>query len=146
MVGPDDGDGYLEKLVQLVESQKLKEKVILMGPLYNQQKLQAFVDAELFVLPSQNENFGNAIAEAVACRTPVIVTNRCGIASYVKDRVGLVVKPDEGEIRGAIHRLLVDKQLREKFIQNTAQVKKELSWDEPIKELEGLYKDIVGIQ
>ena len=146
VVGPDDGDGYLEKLVRVVEARKLKEKVIFTGPLYNQQKFQAFVDADLFVLPSQNENFGNAVAEAAACRIPVIVTNRCGIASYVKDRVGLVVKPDEGEIRGAIHRLLVDKQLREKFIQNTAQVKKELSWDEPIEELERLYKDIVGIQ
>ena len=53
------------------------------GPLYDEAKWAAYRDADLFVLPSQSENFGNAAAEAIACGTPVMVTDRCGIAPLV---------------------------------------------------------------
>jgi len=143
IVGPDDRDGCVQELERLRVQFGLQDRVVLTGPRFGRQKLEALVDADLFVLPSQNENFGNAVAEAVACGVPVIVTDCCGIAPYIQDRVGLVVKYDEEEIQEAIYQLLVDKQLREKFIQNMVQVKKELSWEEPIREMEELYKSIV---
>ena len=62
------------------------------GPLYGDAKWAAYRDADLFVLPSQNENFGNTAAEAVACGTPVLVTDRCGIAPIVDRRAGVVVR------------------------------------------------------
>ena len=44
------------------------------GPLYGPDKLEAYRQAGLFVLPSLNENFGMVVAEALAAGTPVIST------------------------------------------------------------------------
>jgi len=62
------------------------------------------------VLPSQNENFGNTAAEAVAAGTPVIVTDQCGIAPYCRI-AGLVVKHDEIALTNALQELLHDETL-----------------------------------
>jgi glycosyltransferase involved in cell wall biosynthesis len=83
VVGPDDYDGHLENLRDLVTRWALHARVTFTGPLYGQDKIQALSDSDVLVLPSANENFGNVVAEAVACMTPVIVTDRCGIAPVV---------------------------------------------------------------
>jgi len=44
------------------------------GPLYGEDKLSAYRDADLFVLPSHSENFGVTVAEALVAGTPAIVT------------------------------------------------------------------------
>ena len=72
VVGPDN-DGYLGEMRVLAQSLKL-EKVSFRGPLFGQEKVRAYQEAEVFVLPTHSENFGMTIAEAMACGTPVITT------------------------------------------------------------------------
>src|SRR5260370_9894293 len=75
--GPDEG---LKKgLVRNAERLGVASRVQFCGPLFGEAKWAAYRDADVFVLPSQNENFGNSAAEASAPGTPVIVTNRGGI-------------------------------------------------------------------
>ncbi len=83
VVGPDDCDGHVHRLENLVDTSALTARVAFTGPLYGQEKVEALHDSDVLVLPSANENFGNVVAEAVACGTPVIVTDRCGIAPFV---------------------------------------------------------------
>jgi glycosyltransferase involved in cell wall biosynthesis len=72
IVGPNHG-GYLEKMQNL--SQRLGvERCTFSPPLYGAEKFDAYREAELFVLPSPSENFGNTIAEALSVGTPVITT------------------------------------------------------------------------
>ena len=79
----------------------MSERVHFSPPLEGEAKWAAYRDADIFVLPSQNENFGNTAAEAVVAGTPVIVTEQCGIAPLLKDTAGLVVRHDEWELREA---------------------------------------------
>jgi glycosyltransferase involved in cell wall biosynthesis len=52
----------------------------------------AYHRAELFVFPTLEDGFGFAVAEAMACGLPVIVTNNCGAAEWVKSgRTGWIV-------------------------------------------------------
>ena len=91
MVGPESEPGYQRVLEQGAAELGLAEQIIFAGPLSDEARLQALADADLFVLPSMNENFGNVIAEAVAAGLPVLITDRCGIAPPIRGRVGLVV-------------------------------------------------------
>lgn len=143
IVGPDDGDGCLQDLERLCRRLGLDGRVRLLGPRYGADKYAAFVDAEVFVLPSYSENFGNAAAEAVACGVPAVVTDRCGIAPVVQDRAGLVVPCEVEALRVALCRLLTDPDLRARLRAGTATVRAELSWDGPIAEMERLYGDLV---
>lgn len=77
IVGDDRGfhgsDGFRERLVSLSQSLALS-RVEFCGPLYGSAKEEALLNAELFVLPTYSENFGIAVAEALAHGTPAITT------------------------------------------------------------------------
>ena len=58
-------------------------------------KWGAFYAAEVFALPSHQENFGIAVAEALACGTPVLISNKVNIwREIAEDGVGLVEEDD----------------------------------------------------
>ena len=114
------------------------------GPLYGESKWSAYCDADVFVLPSQNENFGNTAAEAVTCGTPVLLTDRCGVASLVEGRAGLVVPHEREALAAALHRLLSDNDLRQRLKSGCAEVAPELSWSEPLDETETLYAGLTS--
>jgi len=144
IVGPDDRDGCVKHLEHLRRQLGLEQRVVLRAePRYGLRKLELFADADVFVLPSRSENFGNTAAEAIACGLPVVVTDRCGIAPLVEGRVGLVVPYAEEAIREALGRLLGNPGLRETLRRGTVFVRRELSWEEPTEEMERLYQRLV---
>lgn len=72
IVGPDS-DGYLAEL-QTLAAQLNVGRVTFRGPLYGAEKLAAYREATLTVLPTFSENFGMTVAESLAAGTPTIVT------------------------------------------------------------------------
>lgn len=136
--GPDEG-GMKSQLEQMARELGVSQCVQLLGPLFGQDKWAAYRDADVFVLPSQNENFGNTAAEAVAAGTPVIVTERCGIAPLLANQAGLVVRHDVHELAEALCRILTDNKLRGHLQSGCAKVTKELGWEGPVREMESLY-------
>ncbi|MGH9907127.1 MAG: glycosyltransferase, partial [Pyrinomonadaceae bacterium] len=143
IAGPDDRDGCLPTLRRLIRDFKLGEKVILSGPLYSHEKLAAFVDADFSVYPSRYESFGISAAESIACGTPVLVTDKCGIAPLV-DGVAGVVTPDNVEgIAAGMNLILRDTSLLGRLRKGCASVARDLSWDEPARETERLYLSLM---
>ncbi|MBZ5659128.1 MAG: glycosyltransferase [Acidobacteriia bacterium] len=142
--GPDEGDGYRQRLEALAAKMGLNGGVLFTGPLYDEAKWAAYRDADLFVLPSQNENFGNTAAEAVACGTPVLVTDRCGIAPIVDRRAGLVVPHDCDALQAGLGRILDDPEFAAHLRTGCAGVARSLGWTEPLAEMETLYRELVS--
>ena len=66
--------GYIEELKQLAGQLGIERRVRFPGGVYGDEKWRLFREADLFVLPTHSENFGIAVAEALACGTPVITT------------------------------------------------------------------------
>jgi len=142
IAGPDEG-GYQKKLEALAAQLGLGGSVLFPGPLFDNDKWSAYRDADLFVLPSQNENFGNTAAEAIACGTPVLVTDHCGIAPLVKDRAGIVVPHDAAAIADAMTHLLGASGLLEQLQQGCAATAQSLGWEEPLNETQALYAQLI---
>jgi glycosyltransferase involved in cell wall biosynthesis len=91
IAGPDQV-GLQTKLMKLATELNVADRVHFPGMLSDDVKWGAFRSAEFFVLPSHQENFGIAIAEALALGTPVLITNKVNIWREVeKDRAGIVV-------------------------------------------------------
>ncbi|MFC1912756.1 glycosyltransferase [Chloroflexota bacterium] len=138
IVGPDDG--YLPALKKLIKELNIEEKTLVTGPLYERDKLETYVDADVYVLPSVYEAFGITVLEACACGTPVIVTDRCGLADFV-DKVGYVVEYDEDRLRDVLIKLLNDRDLSRKLGDKGKRlVAKEFGWNMIVKKVENLYK------
>jgi glycosyltransferase involved in cell wall biosynthesis len=137
-VGPDES-GMLEKLKQMAVKFSVSNRVHFVAPLSGQAKWQAYRDADVFVLPSQNENFGNTAAEAVAAGTPVIVTEQCGIAPLIEGTAGLVARHDVVSIADAMGLLLQDEDLYRALKDGCRSTTNRLGWAEPLQEMNSLF-------
>ncbi|HEV2224011.1 MAG TPA: glycosyltransferase [Candidatus Acidoferrales bacterium] len=142
--GPEERDGYLGRLKSLAAASGIADNVLFTGPLYDDAKWAAYRDADVFVLPSQNENFGNSAAEAMACGTPVILTDQCGIAPIVEGRTGLVVPHDSRAIATALKMLLDGGSLAGQFRDACPGVVRGLSWEQPLSQMEAIYRDVIS--
>jgi glycosyltransferase involved in cell wall biosynthesis len=141
--GPDES-GMKARLSQMAERLRVASRVLFCGPLFDVAKWEAYRDADVFVLPSQNENFGNTAAEAAAAGTPVVVTEGCGSAPLLAGVAGLVVPHKAEAIARAIERLLTEPDLRAKFAAGGKKATSRLGWEEPAREMEALYRQLVG--
>jgi len=86
VVGPGD-PAYRRKLSALALSLGA-ERVTFTGPLYGLEKVEAYQSANLFVLPTHSENFGMAVAEALAAGCPVVTTKGAPWADLPEQRAG----------------------------------------------------------
>jgi glycosyltransferase involved in cell wall biosynthesis len=144
--GPEESGGIQAELGQIASQLGVRANVRFVGPAFGNSKWAAYRDADVFVLPSQNENFGNTAAEAIAAGTPVIVTEHCGIAPLLVNEAGLVVPHEVTALANAIERILGEPELRERLVAGCSQVTARLGWEQPVEDMEALYAGLASQQ
>ena len=128
IVGPDDG--YLSKLEEKIMEYSLEKNVIIAGPLYNEEKQEALVDCDLFVMPSKYESFTTSGLEAMACGKPLVLTKNNHIHDWVDGNVGLACDDDEGSLREALEKMLFDNELALSYGENGKRlIEEKYNWD-----------------
>ena len=96
MAGPDQ-TGWKAKLQARAAELKVGERIHWPGMLEGDAKWGAFYSAEAFVLPSHQENFGIAVAEALACNLPALISDKVNIFDEVRRDGAALVEPDTPE-------------------------------------------------
>jgi glycosyltransferase involved in cell wall biosynthesis len=115
IVGPDS-NGYLRLVQQLVERLGLNGAVRFLPPAVGDEKIRLQCAADCFALPSLNENFGNAVVEAMQQGLPCVISNNVYICDSVEqDGAGLVCRYDEQEVFAALRKLSENPELRAKM-------------------------------
>jgi glycosyltransferase involved in cell wall biosynthesis len=103
----DGAAGYVESLQAMAARLGIGDRVTFTGPLYGERKWVAYEEAELFVLPSHQENFGIVVAEALAMRLPVCISNRVNIwREIAAAKAGLVCSDTESDLTVALEKWL----------------------------------------
>ncbi len=93
MAGPDQ-QGWSAGLKEIVSKAGLNDRVHWPGMIKGDAKWGAFFASEVFILPSHQENFGIAVAEAMACKRAVLLGDKVNIAPEIaEDHAGLM-EPD----------------------------------------------------
>jgi glycosyltransferase involved in cell wall biosynthesis len=141
IVGPDEG--YLQNLQRQAEASNIGRDIIFTGPLYGKDKFAAFVDANVYVLPSIYDAFPNTVLEAWACMTPVIVTKGCCISDIVEN-AGYSVSYDKNELKDTILKVFNNNEETTKFRKNGKNlIEKTLNIDVCIKKIEEVYCSLI---
>jgi glycosyltransferase involved in cell wall biosynthesis len=96
IAGPDQ-IGIREELQKLALKLGVGDRIHWPGMLHGDAKWGAFRTADAFILPSHQENFGIVVAEAMACGTPVLVSNKVNIWREVEASGGGIVEEDTAE-------------------------------------------------
>ncbi len=128
---------YEEKIKQQINDSILAENTTITGFVTGNLKLGLLQDADLFILPSYYENFGIAVAEAMAVGTPVIISEGVYIYPDVKSYdAGWVTKLDVDELINELETAIISPKLREEKGKNAYQlVKDKYSWQAIAKQV-----------
>jgi glycosyltransferase involved in cell wall biosynthesis len=113
----------------LAEELRVTDRTIFTGMIPGAQRIEALVDADLFVQPSHVENFGIALIEALAAGTPAILSDRVNLAGEMRaNDLARVVPLDVAAIANAIGERLQEPSSRERSGRARAYVLGRFDW------------------
>ncbi len=122
----------------------LYDDVIFPGYIPQQELALWYSAAELFIYPSLYEGFGLPPLEAMACGTPVIVSDTPSLVEVV-DEAGIAVGPHTPqEMAEAMQRLLTDSNLREEMRQRGLERARQFSWHKAGRETLRAYEQAMA--
>ena len=136
---------YESTLKQLVRDLGLEKMVIFTSSVYDEDKWDLYREADIFVLPTLNENFGIVVAEALACGTPVITTKGAPWRDLVNWDCGWWIDRDIDHLVEAIKRfMLLNEEELERMGRNGRKlVEEKYSSKRMAAEMLDLYKRLV---
>lgn len=99
-----DGDKtYIESLKRLIIKKNVTN-ITVEGPLYGEDKIEAYASCDLFVLPTYSENFGIVIAEALASSVPVVTTTGTPWSEIATWNCGEYIEPNLNALINALEK------------------------------------------
>jgi glycosyltransferase involved in cell wall biosynthesis len=142
------GSGYMkEQLSNIVKSMGLEHKVLFTGFLDDETLLKLQKCADVSVVPSLFEPFGIVALEAMAAKSPVVVSDIGGLAEIVEhDATGIKVYPNNPDsLAWGITKILLDENYRNRIRENAyKKVQEKYDWDKIALHTERIYEGVLG--
>ena len=137
IVGRDDG--YLDAAKRKLEDKE--DRYIFVGPLYDKDKVSAYMDSDVFCLaPSHYEETSTAALEALACGTPVVITEQCDIPGLNESGAGVTVKYEVRELETALEKVLYHHSLGGDVSEKAKNlIKQNYDWGKIINRIEDIF-------
>lgn len=137
---------YVKEIKKLTRSLGLSDRVQFLGFIEGEKKQQLFQEATLLALPSHDENFGMAVAEAMAAELPVLVSNQVGIWPDIQEyNAGVVVQCEVDSIKNGVEKLIENPRLSSEMGKRGKQLVKDRYSPEAVgRQLMALYTDILS--
>jgi glycogen(starch) synthase len=142
------GSGYMqEQLSNIVKSMGLEHKVLFTGFVdeVSLQKLQKVADVS--VVPSMFEPFGIVALEAMAAKSPVVVSDTGGLSEIVEhDASGVKVYPNNADsLAWGIIKVLADDGYAKHIRENAyKKILEKYDWDKIAQQTRGMYEAVLG--
>jgi glycosyltransferase involved in cell wall biosynthesis len=145
--GPDaTAPEYDARIAAEVARLGLADRVHLLGPVAPDDRWPAFDGADVFVLPSHQENFGLVVTEAMARGCPAVVSEHAFACEHLAAAdAGRVVPLDPAAVASALDALLADPAGRAELGRRGREyARQHLGWDGVAAEVAGMYRDVLA--
>ena len=139
LVGPDDRHGAIDEVRAAATSGRVHALGATTEP-----PLHLYAEADVLCLPSAGESFGMAAAEAAAAGTPVVVTDRCGIAGFFREGEAIVVPYGAEELTDAVRSVLGNGELRRSLAAGGVAAARRMSWEHVTAHQEEIYREAIA--
>jgi len=137
------GKGWMYKdIFSLVKELGLSDRVVFPGYIEEKDVPVLYSSACVFVFPSLYEGFGIPPLEAMACGTPVIVSNTSSLPEVAGD-AGMLVDPYDTEMMAwYMEKLIIDTELHREYSQKGLMRAEKFTWDNAADVVLGIYKSL----
>ncbi len=137
---------YEEEVKAMLTAAGVLPSTTFVGFVQGEEKARLIASADLFVLPSYDENFGIAITEVMANGVPVVITDRINIHEEIKSAgAGLVISPTVEALHRALREMIQNQSLRSEMGRRGRElVENKFSLANTTRETINVYRDIVG--
>ncbi len=144
IAGPLDNE-YAQSMVSLASALKA-EAITFVGETLGDEKRSLLSRASLFILPSYSENFGIAVAEALAHGTPVITTTGTPWLELDRKNAGWCIAPAQSAIEDSLRMALSrpPAELHEMGCNGRAWMQKDYSWEPVTEQMRQAYSWLLG--
>jgi glycosyltransferase involved in cell wall biosynthesis len=130
------------RLLRLISDLNLSRDVIFTNYVSEEELIELYNGAELFVFPSFYEGFGLPVLEAMACGIPVMASNSSSLPEVVGED-GLVVDPyNIDALARAMYEVLTNEGLRYDIANAGLKRAKEFSWEKTAQETVKVYQEL----
>jgi glycosyltransferase involved in cell wall biosynthesis len=119
IAGPIDEKVYFQAITEKVKKSSQADQFIYYGTLTGPQRLKCFIAADIFILPSEFESFGMAIAESLTAGTPVLVSDTTPWHEINKANCGWCI--DISQFEETLKKFLKLDQVEKKLMSKNAQ-------------------------
>ena len=145
LAGPVD-EGYRIKVDRMIKEHQLEERITFTGPVYETQKWGMLSLADLFVLPSYQENFAITVVEALRTGLPVVLSEHVNIwHDLVAASSGVKCELNPANIACKLEEVLTDEALHQRLSSNgPALVEREFTWQVAGKKLVESYQQVLN--
>jgi glycosyltransferase involved in cell wall biosynthesis len=145
VVAGNDETHYWTALLTCARDHGVIDRVVFVGPAYGADKSALLKHAQVLVLPSYSENFGNVVLEAMAAACPVVVTPEVGSADIVQQSSGGRVLPGDPPSlgNGIASMLAAPEALREMGRRGRKSVEAHYSWNAVAQTMESVYREVI---
>ncbi len=143
LAGPDDRHGIIDTVRAAQRRPATRGRLHLLGT-SEEPPFPLYGEADVLALVSEGESFGMAAAEAAACGTPVVVSDRCGVAELFQEGEALVVPYEESAVTAALARLAADEALRRTLSAGGRAAAARHSWERVTDLQEEIYRRALG--
>ena len=124
------------------ENSPYRDDILFTGRIPDQDLVQIYNQAELFVYPSFFEGFGLPPLEAMSCGLPVIAFNTSSLKEVVGDAGILVTAGDESKLENQLLHVLENEVVKEELSTKSLIRVKKFSWEETAQKTLDIYNKI----
>lgn len=139
--GPDAGE--LASLTAHRAASPFRDRFHLVGPLYNDDKLAALVDATVFCLSSRQEAFPVAVLDALGVALPVVISRTCHFPQVHTAGAGRVCELEPVAIADALFEVVSNPALRQSMSERAIQLVADYQWPQIGRNCVELYRTIL---
>lgn len=141
-----DQSGHIEEIKLQVESLGLKERVLITGAQYNEDKIWSYLNADAFILPSYSEGLPVSVLEAWSYELPVLMTKECNISEAFSQSAAIEIGTNPDSIALGIMRMAnFSTEERISMVEKAKEMlMKKFSWDVIGADMAQTYRWLLG--
>lgn len=137
---------YVEELKKLASTLNIHSSITWIGQQSQEEKWRVMQDHDLMLLTSHDENFANVVIECLSTGTPVLISNKVGLADYIIEKdFGWVCQLDKESIKKNILLFFSQKEKAIRIKQSAPQqIRTDFDENKLVQSFLKMYSDVVN--